>query len=1148
MRSPLHHLLRTASRHEREGVTTSADSKESEMTLEFALPHDSGSAEGEPMGGGTMEVTSDGDLASHRTVTTPKRRRGRKALRGAQLAGAALAVGCASIGVAVLPAAAATTPGITASPDVVVGEAAGSVTIPVTLSAPSTSAVTVNYSTYNGTGGSNTFCEYNTSSYVGSSGTLTFAPGVTTQNVVVNLLDCHQSISSGFFTFFLGLSGNSVGSTINRATTQVDVVGDTAAATTPGLSVLDRTVDATANTVQVPVVLGGASGAAEGVAVTVPYSTHDGSATAGTDYTTTSGTLTFPAGQTEENVTVPILDRSGAAAARSFSVTLGTPTNAILADATGVVTIGASGASPVSLATIVAPPDTVVGEAAGYLELPVTLNAPALGTVTVNYSTANGTGGSNTFCEYNTSSYEGSSGTLTFLPGVTTQVVRIPILNCNQSIGSGFFTYFLTLSGNSVGSTINRATTQVDVVGDTAAATTPGLSVLDRTVDATANTVQVPVVLGGASGAAEGVAVTVPYSTHDGSATAGTDYTTTSGTLTFPAGQTEENVTVPILDRSGAAAARSFSVTLGTPTNAILADATGVVTIGASGASPVSLATIVAPPDTVVGEAAGYLELPVTLNAPALGTVTVNYSTANGTGGSNTFCEYNTSSYEGSSGTLTFLPGVTTQVVRIPILNCNQSIGSGFFTYFLTLSGNSVGSTINRATTQVDVVGDTAAATTPGLSVLDRTVDATANTVQVPVVLGGASGAAEGVAVTVPYSTHDGSATAGTDYTTTSGTLTFPAGQTEENVTVPILDRSGAAAARSFSVTLGTPTNAILADATGVVTIGASGASPVSLATIVAPPDTVVGEAAGYLELPVTLNAPALGTVTVNYSTANGTGGSNTFCEYNTSSYEGSSGTLTFLPGVTTQVVRIPILNCNVTGPLTFTLNLSGNSVGSTINRATTTVTIVSAITAPGAPTAVSAVAGNGSAVVSFTAPASDGGDPINSYTVTSSPGGITATGAGSPITVSGLSNGTSYTFTVKATSPAGTGAASAASASVTPAGAGFAVTTTSLPAAVRGHAYGPATLAVSGVTASSPGFTTTVAWAKGAATSSGPALPKGLKLSKTGVLSGTPSATVAAGSYTVSVKATETVTTVTGGKAKKVKTTTTGLISLSIS
>jgi hypothetical protein len=91
-------------------------------------------------------------------------------------------------------------------------------------------------------------------------------------------------------------------------------------------------------------------------------------------------------------------------------------------------------------------------------------------------------------------------------------------------------------------------------------------------------------------------------------------------------------------------------------------------------------------------------------------------------------------------------------------------------------------------------------------------------------------------------------------------------------------------------------------------------------------------------------------------------------------------------------------------------------------------------LTIPGAPTSVVATAGNASASVAFTAPASNGGSVITGYTVTSSPGSFTATGATSPVNVTGLTNGTAYTFTVIATNAVGNSVASTASTAVTPA------------------------------------------------------------------------------------------------------------------
>jgi len=88
--------------------------------------------------------------------------------------------------------------------------------------------------------------------------------------------------------------------------------------------------------------------------------------------------------------------------------------------------------------------------------------------------------------------------------------------------------------------------------------------------------------------------------------------------------------------------------------------------------------------------------------------------------------------------------------------------------------------------------------------------------------------------------------------------------------------------------------------------------------------------------------------------------------------------------------------------------------------------------TVPDPPTAVSAVGGNAQATVSFTPPANNGGAAITLYTVTSSPGGFTATGTSSPIIVPYLANNTSYTFTVVATNTVGDSVASSASNSIT--------------------------------------------------------------------------------------------------------------------
>jgi predicted outer membrane repeat protein len=154
--------------------------------------------------------------------------------------------------------------------------------------------------------------------------------------------------------------------------------------------------------------------------------------------------------------------------------------------------------------------------------------------------------------------------------------------------------------------------------------------------------------------------------------------------------------------------------------------------------------------------------------------------------------------------------------------------------------------------------------------------------------------------------------------------------------------------------------------------------------------------------------------------------------------------TATASSGLTVTFTSSTPAICTITagGALTFvaigSCTINANQAGNAAYTAAPTVSHSFTVNAvvPGAPTIGVATAGDAQATVTFTAPASNGGAVVTGYTVTASPGGATATGAASPITVTGLTNGTAYTFTVTATNSAGTSTPSAASNSVTPKGA----------------------------------------------------------------------------------------------------------------
>jgi len=146
--------------------------------------------------------------------------------------------------------------------------------------------------------------------------------------------------------------------------------------------------------------------------------------------------------------------------------------------------------------------------------------------------------------------------------------------------------------------------------------------------------------------------------------------------------------------------------------------------------------------------------------------------------------------------------------------------------------------------------------------------------------------------------------------------------------------------------------------------------------------------------------------------------------------------TVTASPGGATGTgSSSPVSVAGLTNGTAYTFTVTAtNSIGT--SDASSSSNSATPFTTPGAPTGQSATgAGSTAASVSFSAPASNGGSAITNYVATASPGGATGSSATSPITVSGLSTGTAYTFTVVAQNAAGNGTASGSTNSVTPAG-----------------------------------------------------------------------------------------------------------------
>lgn len=372
-----------------------------------------------------------------------------------------------------------------------------------------------------------------------------------------------------------------------------------------------------------------------------------------------------------------------------------------------------------------------------------------------------------------------------------------------DSSGVGSFTQSAASSA-SAGDVVTATATDPDgktseFSGCQTVAAVPALSAGNVTVGESDGSAVVPVTLSDSSART----ITVSYATADDSAQAGSDYESSSGTLTFAPGETTKDVHVPISDDSLNEPDEKFTLELSNPVEATVDHGTGVVTIADDDAAPsVSIA------DTSVAEGSGgttNATFPVTLSAPSGKTVTVDAHTVDGSATA-------PDDYSARNVTLTFAPGETSKDVTVPIVADYASEADETFQVAL---GSEANASVARREATGTVRNDD---DVPGISVGDvRVVEATGSAVNADftVSLSRASGSTTSVHLT----TADGSATAGSDYSAVDTTVTFAPGQTAQTVPVPVTGDAVHEPDETFTARLSQPVSGVVARGEATATI-----------------------------------------------------------------------------------------------------------------------------------------------------------------------------------------------------------------------------------------------------------------------------------------------------------------------------------------
>jgi hypothetical protein len=604
--------------------------------------------------------------------------------------------------------------------------------------------------------------------YSFSGGTLSFAPGETSKTFPVTIVD-NDTANAPNKTIVLALSGATpAGSQIRTQTSTLTII-DNEGPGTLDFSAGSYTVLESAGVATVTLKRSGASN----LKLSVDYATQQAPtdpASTTTDYTPISParTLTFEPGQMAKTFQVPIADDANPEGPENVLLALSNPKNLtggaapqLGPNAPALLTINDDDVSTFAFSA----PSYAVAEDAGHARITVKRSGATNLAASVGYATSNETATAD--------DYTPVTGTLAFAAGETTKTFDVAVTNDAVAEANETVNLKLTSGGATV------ATSLLSIVDNDNEKASVQLASPVYEVDESDGTATVTVTLSHAVDAD----VTVAYTTADGTATAGSDYAATSGTLTFlgnlskgGAGETSKTIPIPILQDADAEDAETLTFSLSDPAPE------GSSVMGAPAAATLTIADD-DPPGAIdfkavsyaVDERAGQAVVTVQRIGGVGGAVSVDYQTSDGSATAG-------ADYTATGGTLTWAAGDRTdKTFTIPL--AWDGLAEGTESISVELSNVSGGADPGPNSAAVVRIGDDGASGPLALSAGTYRVGEAAGVVTVTVKR---SGGSLGGPVTVKYATSNGTATAGADYTAAAGTLTFGPGEAAKSFAVHV--------------------------------------------------------------------------------------------------------------------------------------------------------------------------------------------------------------------------------------------------------------------------------------------------------------------------------------------------------------------------